>query len=78
MRKYLSLTDIMVILITTILFVVALFVKGLTQDLLLEAGVLLVSVKIIMMNYKNALTTKTVLKELGEIKEVLSEMKNKS
>ena len=67
MRKYLSLTDIMVILITTILFVVALLVKGLTQDLLLEAGVLLVSAKIIMI----ALTSKTVLKGLGEIKEML-------
>lgn len=78
MRKYLSTTDIVVILITTILFIVALFVKGLTQDLLLEAGVLLVSIKIIMMNYKNAQTNKIVLKELGEIKEVLSETKNKS
>jgi len=76
MRKYFSVTDVVVILITSVLFIVALFVKGLTQDLLLEAGVLLVSIKIIMMNYKNALSTKTVLKELGEIKEALSEIKN--
>jgi len=76
MKKYFSVTDVVVILITSVLFIVALFVKGLTQDLLLEAGVLLVSIKIIMMNYKNALSTKTVLKELGEIKEALSEIKN--
>lgn len=60
-----------------ILFVAALFTKGFTHDLLLEAGVLLVSIKIIMMNYKNSLTSKEILKELNEIKETLLEMKNK-
>jgi len=33
---------------------VALFTKGFTHDILLEAGVLLVSVKLIIMAYKNS------------------------
>jgi len=44
---------IIIIVITFILFVAALFTKGLTHDLLLEAGVFLISVKLILMVYKN-------------------------
>ena len=77
MKKYLSLADIVVIIITLLLFIVALFVKGFTHDLLLEAGVLLVSIKIIMMNYKNIQSNKSILKELDNIKEALLELKNK-
>ena len=49
MNKYLDFWSTFVIILTFVLFVVAFFVKGLTQDLLIEAGVLLVSMKIIMM-----------------------------
>jgi len=48
--------SIFVIIITFILFTVALFIKGFTHDLLLEAGVFLVSVKLILMSYKNSRT----------------------
>lgn len=41
------------IVITLVLFLAALFVKGLGHDILLEAGVFLVSVKLIVMAYKN-------------------------
>ena len=77
MKKYLSIADIVVIIITLLLFVVALIVKGFTRDLLLESGVLLVSIKIIMMNYKNIQSNKSILKELDNIKEALLELKNK-
>lgn len=77
MKKYLSLADFLVIAITFFLFTVALFVKGITHDLLLEAGVLLVSIKIIMMHYKNVLSNRTMLKELDEIKQTLLELKNR-
>lgn len=77
MNKYLSLADIVVILITLLLFIVALFTKGFTHDLLLEAGVLLVSIKIIMMNYKNIQSNKLIIKELDIIKETLLDLKNK-
>lgn len=49
MVKYIS---ALVILLTFVLFVLALFTKGLTHDLLLEAGVFLVSAKLIIMAYK--------------------------
>ena len=64
MKKYFSTADIIVIIITIILFVAALFTKGFTKDLFLEMGVLLVSIKIIMMNYNNITKTKKILKEL--------------
>ncbi len=77
MKKYLSTADLLVIAITFILFTIALFVKGITHDLLLEAGVLLVSIKIIMMHYKNVQSNRTMLKELNEIKQTLVELKNR-
>jgi hypothetical protein len=54
-------------------FVTALFVKGFTHDLLLEAGVLLVSIKLIMMAYKNKANYCDIKKDLAEIKEILKE-----
>ena len=75
MKKYLSTADLSVIGLTIVLFVVALFAKGITKDLLLEAGVLLVSIKLIMMNYKHTLSNKAVTKDLDEIKRALTELK---
>ena len=46
--------SLVVSLITLVLFLAALFAKGLSHDLFLEAGVFLVSVKLIMMSYKNS------------------------
>ncbi|MBN2485554.1 MAG: hypothetical protein JXB34_06245 [Bacteroidales bacterium] len=77
MGKHLSITELAVILTTLILFVAALFFKGLTHDILLEAGVFLVSVKIILMNYKNMVSVKSILEELKEIKQELRDT-NKS
>ncbi len=42
-----------VTILTFLLFATALFTKGITHDLLLEAGVFLVSVKLILMAYRN-------------------------
>ncbi len=39
--------------------------------MLLEAGVFLVSVKLIVMAYKNAMASKKIMKELHAIKEIL-------
>jgi len=41
-----------VIIATCALFIAALIVKGITQEVFLEAGVFLVSVKLIMMGYR--------------------------
>ena len=72
MRNYFDIPTILVIVVTFVLFVAALFAKGLTHDLLLEAGVFLVSVKLIMMGYSTNLTHQKLLRELEEIKGVLT------
>ena len=65
--------SITVILITFILFVAALFVKGFTHDLLLEAGVFLVSVKLIISQYKSSIQVRTIRQDLAEVKEMTKE-----
>ena len=72
MRKHFDTPTLMVIFVTFVLFVIALFVKGLTHDLLLEAGVFLVSVKLILMSYKSSLTNQKIMDELQEIKNMLN------
>jgi len=67
----------LVILITLVLFVVALFVKGLTHDLLLEAGVFLVSVKLILMAYNNGVTTNALQRKLDEIHVIVARLESK-
>jgi hypothetical protein len=62
---------IIVILLTIGLFLVALFVKGFTHELLLEAGVFLVSVKLILMAKKNAETETRMERHLTQIQESL-------
>ena len=69
-----TLTDKIVILTTLILFIVALFVKGLTKEILLEAGVLLVSIKLLLMNHKNAVANQRTSEKLDQIILQLSEM----
>ena len=61
-----------VIVLTVGLFGLALFLKGFTHDLLLEAGVFLVSVKLILMAKKNSRTEERLEQHLVEIKEYLS------
>ena len=71
--KYFDTGIIIVIIITVLLFTVALFVKGFTHNLLVEAGVLLVSIKLIMMSYRNSLNYRDLKKELNEIRRLLEE-----
>jgi hypothetical protein len=73
MTKYFDNGTIFVIIVTGLLFIVALFVKGFTHDLLLEAGILMVSIKLIMMAYRNSLNYDELKKELCEIKQLLKE-----
>jgi hypothetical protein len=73
MKKHFDSGAIFVIIVTGLLFIVALFVKGFTHELLLEAGILLVSIKLIMMAYRNSLNYEELKKELHEIKTILKE-----
>jgi low affinity Fe/Cu permease len=56
MSKHMDRGSFVVALVTLALFVAALFTKGMTHDLFLEAGVFLVSVKIIVMAYRNSVS----------------------
>jgi len=62
-----------VIVITFVCFAIALFAKGLTQALLLEVGVLLVSVKLIMMAFKSSLANTEIVAELRAIRDLLEQ-----
>jgi c-di-AMP phosphodiesterase-like protein len=73
MKRYFDPWIFIVIVITFLLFIVALFVKGFTHNLLLEAGVLLVSIKLIMMAYRNSLNYSDLKKELNGIRRLLEE-----
>jgi hypothetical protein len=57
-ERHLDLGSQLVVIVTFLLFVAALFFKGLSHDLLLEAGVFLVSVKLIIMAYTNSVAEK--------------------
>ena len=69
MQEHFDIGSMIVIIITFALFITALFFKGLTHDLLLEAGVFLVSVKLIVMSYKSSVTSKEIKDCLKEINE---------
>ena len=63
----------MIIVITFVCFAIALFVKGFTQALLLEIGVLLVSIKLMVMAYKNSQANAAIHKELRGLRELLEQ-----
>lgn len=71
MNEHFDFGSLIVTTITFVLFVAALFTKGTVHDLLLEAGVFLVSVKLIQMSYKNSVISKEVLSKLETIKQKL-------
>ena len=76
MAKHYDPWTILVIALTLILFIAALFLKGFTHDMLLEAGVFLISVKLIMMSYKNSVLAENMGARLEQIHALLRELKN--
>ena len=76
MKDSFDFASAIVVVITFVLFVLALFTKGLTHDLFLEAGVFLVSVKIILLAYNNGRDLKKISTELREIKALLLDHKS--
>ncbi len=75
--KHIDTGSVIVIIATFVLFLLALFATGLTHDLLLEAGVFLVSVKLIMMSYRSTESSSKILQELEDIKKLLKELDNR-
>ncbi len=76
MKKNFDLANTITIALTFILFTIALFTTGFTKDLLLEAGVLLVSIKIITMGAATRNSNKEIIKKLNEINEKLQDSKS--
>ena len=64
--------SISVIGVTFVLFLTALFMKGITHDLLLESGIFLVSLKLIMMNHKQTAISELMEQRLDEIRDLLT------
>ncbi len=82
MRKFLQFNldtiSIIIIFITFILFLAALYFTGITHDILLEAGVFLVSVKLIIMSFQNKQSSDNNLKELKEIHKMLQKINDRT
>lgn len=70
--KHLDIASLATIVVTLILFAAAMFVHGLTQHLLLETAVFLVSVKLILMSYKNSVAVANLQDRLDRIEKLLS------
>lgn len=71
-------SSIIIIALTVGLFVVALFVKGFTQGLLLECGVLLVSIKLILMAKRTVEIEENLERRLDRIEQLLSSSRGAS
>lgn len=76
-RHYFDTGSLIVIILTLILFGAALYFTGFTHDLLLEAGVFLVSVKLILMSYKNTVASENLHKELAEIRALIIQKRSR-
>ena len=76
--RYFDISSIIVIFLTLMLFIAALYFTGLTHDILLEAGVFLVSVKLIFMSYRNKIIGDSLHKELSEIRSLLQNISSQS
>ena len=63
--------SMVVIALTLVLVVIALFVNGCTHDLLQKCGLFLISAKLIMMSHKNGVSTKPAEERLAEIQTLL-------
>ena len=75
LRSYFDPLSMVVIVLTLVLFVIALFVNGFTHDLLQECGVFLVSVKLIVMSHKNGVSARHSEERLEKIQSLLQTTK---
>ena len=74
LSSYIDKASALTLALTLVLFVIALFVKGFTHDLLLEAGVFLVSIKLVIAGYKNQQGTRSLIDRLDRIERKLENL----
>ena len=72
MKRRIDTGSFIVIIVTFIFFTLALFTKGLTHDILLEAGILLVSVKLIIMGCRTAAFHDHIISEIKKLNDCLN------
>ena len=72
MNRFIDRRSLLVPVITLGLFIAALFTKEISHDLFLEAGVFLVSVKLIIMAYRNSVSVGNLDRKLDTILAKLS------
>jgi hypothetical protein len=72
MSKHLDRSTQITLAVTLVLFVVALFEKGFTHDLLLEAAVFLVSAKLVLLSYKASVNNDVMAGQLAEMSRSLT------
>lgn len=70
-ENYIDLGTLSVMVITLILFLIALFTRGFTHTLLLEGGVFLISVKLMLNHYSQSLSIERLEQKLNENKQLL-------
>jgi len=68
--------SVIVIALTLVIFLGSVFVKGFTHELLLEAAVFLVSMKLILMAQKNSLSARLTGQRLERIASLLEQIQN--
>jgi hypothetical protein len=76
--SYFDPMSMVVIVLTLLLFVIALFVKGFTHEMLQECGVFLVSVKLIVMSHKNGVSARLAEERLAKIQNLLQATREQS
>ncbi len=72
MSKHLDRNTQITLAVTLVLFVVALFEKGFTHELLLEAAVFLVSAKLVLLSYKASVNNDVLAGQLTEMSRSLT------
>jgi hypothetical protein len=72
MNKYMDRGSFIVAVITLVLFLAALFSKGISHDIFLETGVFLISVKIIIMANRNSVDVNHLDKKIDAVLAILS------
>lgn len=75
--SHFDLSSLVVVFLTLALFLLALFMKGFTQEVLLETGVFLVSVKLILMSHKNSVSAKMLDERLARIQNMLQGLEDR-
>jgi hypothetical protein len=67
-----------VIALTLVLFLVSISVEGFTHELLLEAGVFMVSIKLILMAHKNSLAARLTSRRLEHMAGLLERLQGQA